>query len=316
MRFLFIVLICMSGLTSINVSAQPVVGAFEGSAERSTFETQFDSFTYAHGDGADPSIERIEGSIFSRVLLKPEDKSNLEVLRSYERELQAAGFTILLSMTPADVNPQNLVRTVYRAPNNDLESRSYARVNGAPISGDLARIATFGHFYLVASQTQGATTLLVSIVLERERHLYLIDEVTIASMETGTVTLSLERMRSQIEDAGRIAIYDVQFATGSAEIDPNSSDALAIIASYLNETAGGFYIIGHTDDTGTLMGNMTLSAERAAAIRDALVADYGIDSDRLVTRGVGPVSPISNNKSEAGRALNRRVEIVERLSND
>ena len=161
--------------------------------------------------------------------MKPEDKSNLEVLRSYERELQAAGFTILLSMTPADVNPQNLVRTVYRAPNNDLESRSYARVNGAPISGDLARIATFRPFLSRCISNTGCYTLLVSIVLERERHLYLIDEVTIASMETGTVTLSLERMRSQIEDAGRIAIYDVQFATGSAEIDPEFSDAWRLL---------------------------------------------------------------------------------------
>ena len=81
----------------------------------------------------------------------------------------------------------------------------------------------------------------------------------------------------------------------------------------MNEAVGGFYIVGHTDDTGMLAGNLSLSERRAAAVKRALVADFGVVGDRLETRGVGPLVPVSTNTAESGRALNRRVEIVQRL---
>jgi outer membrane protein OmpA-like peptidoglycan-associated protein len=48
-------------------------------------------------------------------------------------------------------------------------------------------------------------------------------------------------------------------------------------------------------------------------VKEALVGKHGIDAARLETRGVGPLSPVSINTDETGRALNRRVEIVRRL---
>lgn len=56
--------------------------------------------------------------------------------------------------------------------------------------------------------------------------------------------------------------------------------------------------------------NMTLSKRRAQAVRDALVNDFGIDSARLASDGVGYLAPVASNLSEDGRALNRRVELV------
>jgi outer membrane protein OmpA-like peptidoglycan-associated protein len=80
------------------------------------------------------------------------------------------------------------------------------------------------------------------------------------------------------------------------------------------ETSGGFYIVGHTDDTGSLDGNMRLSDARAAVVQQALVETHGVEPSRLETRGVGPLAPVSSNTGEAGRGLNRRVEIVQRLN--
>ena len=48
-------------------------------------------------------------------------------------------------------------------------------------------------------------------------------------------------------------------------------------------------------------------------MKESLVAEHGIDGSRLETRGVGPLAPVSNNTDDSGRALNRRVEIVERI---
>ena len=66
-------------------------------------------------------------------------------------------------------------------------------------------------------------------------------------------------------------------------------------------------IEGHTDSTGPEAGNMRLSQRRAAAVRDYLVS-RGISADRLEAAGLGPTQPIASNKTEKGRAKNRRTE--------
>lgn len=294
------------------LAAQGVVSRFAGSVEKGVYEVDFDAFVYPASTDKSSPVERVEGALVSRVFTKPADKSNLEVFRSYERELAAAGFTTVISERPSRALQQR-IWNMYRDSDASVADRKYRHTEGRVLSGDLARLETFADYYLVARRTRGDQTLHVGIIIARDQHLYLIDEVTTAAMATGTVTLNLEAMRSAMEEAGRIAVYDIHFATGSAVIEPRSADALAVIAKYLAETTGGFYVVGHTDDTGSLAANLTLSEQRAAAVKAALVKDHGVAAARLETRGVGPLAPVSNNTGEAGRALNRRVEIVQRL---
>lgn len=295
------------------VSAQAALSRFEGSVEKGVYEVDFAAFVYPTSVAKDSPLERIEGSLDSRVFLKPAQKSNLEVFRSYERELAAAGFTTLISETPSR-DLQQRISNMYRntARLSDRYS-SYRSTEDRILGSDLARIETFPDYYLVAERTRGDELLTVGIIISRDQNLYMIEEVTTAAMETGTVSINIEAMRSEIEESGKIAVYDIHFATGSAVIEPESAEALGVIASYLSEVSGGFYIVGHTDDTGSLDSNLTLSEQRAAAVKESLVADYEIDAGRLETRGVGPLAPVSNNIDDAGRALNRRVEIVQRL---
>jgi outer membrane protein OmpA-like peptidoglycan-associated protein len=72
------------------------------------------------------------------------------------------------------------------------------------------------------------------------------------------------------------------------------------------------FIVGHTDNTGTFEHNMKLSRERAAAVVNALVGKYGVASARLSPMGVASLTPVSSNKTDEGKAKNRRVELVER----
>jgi OOP family OmpA-OmpF porin len=71
------------------------------------------------------------------------------------------------------------------------------------------------------------------------------------------------------------------------------------------------YIVGHTDNQGSYDHNMTLSRQRAEAVAAALAGKYKILRARMRTAGLGFLSPVGSNASEEGRALNRRVELVE-----
>jgi OOP family OmpA-OmpF porin len=69
-------------------------------------------------------------------------------------------------------------------------------------------------------------------------------------------------------------------------------------------------VVGHTDSQGPYTYNLDLSRRRAEAIAEELVKNYHIGAPRLRTAGVAHLAPVGSNASEAGRALNRRVELV------
>lgn len=103
----------------------------------------------------------------------------------------------------------------------------------------------------------------------------------------------------------------VHFQTNSAEILPDSNSLLEQIADLINRhpEVTAIEIQGHTDNQGQAAANQTLSDARAASVRDALVR-LGVASDRLSSRGYGQTRPIRPNLTAAGRAANRRVQIV------
>jgi outer membrane protein OmpA-like peptidoglycan-associated protein len=70
------------------------------------------------------------------------------------------------------------------------------------------------------------------------------------------------------------------------------------------------FIVGHTDNQGSFSTNLALSQKRAEAVVAALVHDHGVAAARLQAFGDANVAPVASNASEAGRARNRRVEMV------
>ncbi|MDX1352113.1 MAG: OmpA family protein, partial [Thiomicrorhabdus sp.] len=84
---------------------------------------------------------------------------------------------------------------------------------------------------------------------------------------------------------------------------------LDAFAAYMNEvTDSKVSITGHTDSIGPKAYNQTLSEKRAQDVADYL-ASKGISADRMMVSGAGESSPIADNKTKAGRAENRRVEV-------
>ena len=101
----------------------------------------------------------------------------------------------------------------------------------------------------------------------------------------------------------------ILFNSGRSTFLPSVSDKLDGIVTIMKEfSKATFMIEGHTDSTGSKSLNEKLSAKRAAAVKDYLVQN-GVDASRLDSKGFGEDNPIDTNKSRAGRANNRRVEI-------
>ncbi|HJR99419.1 MAG TPA: DUF5723 family protein [Flavobacterium sp.] len=102
----------------------------------------------------------------------------------------------------------------------------------------------------------------------------------------------------------------VLFDSSKATIKPESNDKLEGIVKVMEEyNNANFKLEGHTDSTGNVAKNLQLSKDRAAAVKDYLIAK-GISADRLSSEGYGVTKPIASNKTVAGRAQNRRVEII------
>jgi OOP family OmpA-OmpF porin len=110
---------------------------------------------------------------------------------------------------------------------------------------------------------------------------------------------------------GRWATHGILFATGKADLQPESRPVLKEIAAALKQHGDLKILIeGHTDNVGTPAANLALSDARAAAVKAALVAEHGAAGDRITTKGLGDTKPTVPNATANGRAQNRRVEIV------
>jgi OmpA-OmpF porin, OOP family len=102
---------------------------------------------------------------------------------------------------------------------------------------------------------------------------------------------------------------NVFFVTGSAKLQTKSFKSLDEVVAILKEDAAlKLDIEGHTDNTGTDKVNVPLSQNRAKSVYDYLVSK-GIDAARLSSEGYGSSKPVADNKTAAGRTLNRRVEM-------
>lgn len=116
------------------------------------------------------------------------------------------------------------------------------------------------------------------------------------------------------QQAPSVTVY-LYFRSGSAELaDDFSRRQLAAVGKALAAMPGArFEIGGHTDAQGSDSANQLLSEQRAHAIRQQLVADYGLAAENIIAKGYGESQPVADNDSEAGRAKNRRV-VIKRLN--
>ncbi len=277
----------------------PLVSRYPGSEPMGSPGTyrDFDEFTLVLGKvKGEESVEKshhLEGRIYSVHYRNPEGRSVLEIYKNYEAALMKGGFKPLYSCRDAECGAAGIIsREVH------FFDPSYLRR------------------FLAARLARGEGEVFVSLLVQAQdptmtgsTQLHVIE---VKSMEAGLVTVNAEALASGISATGHIAVYGIYFDTGKADIKPESEPALREIAKLLQQSPRlKLHVVGHTDSTGDLAMNMDLSKRRAQSVVQALTTKHGIAAARLHPEGVGPLAPVESNKSEEGRAKNRRVELVE-----
>ncbi len=250
----------------------------------------------------------LEGRI-TRILYRgPDGRSTLEIFRNYESALQAAGFETLFSCS-RDCG-HNFSGLLY----GPMEMR----ITNTKTSGGAFDIPQDLR-YLAAKMADGNRTVYVSLLVAfdngfgalSKRPVTLLEIVETKAMDTGMVTVNAEAIGKGIDSTGHMAIYGVLFDTGSADIKPESAPVLAEIAKLLEgRPTLNILVVGHTDNEGTHEYNMSLSGQRANSVVRYLAAENGVEKSRMSAAGVGFLAPVASNESAAGRAKNRRVELV------
>lgn len=159
-------------------------------------------------------------------------------------------------------------------------------------------------------QKSGATTYVALAAFNDGRNYELVIVETKAMEQE--VTADAAALSQSIAATGKAAVYGIYFDTGKAVIKPESNPTLNEITKLLKSSSQlQLYVVGHTDSVGTLETNLKLSADRAEAVVKALI-ERGISAARLKSVGVGPYAPAASNRTDDGKAKNRRVELVER----
>jgi outer membrane protein OmpA-like peptidoglycan-associated protein len=116
--------------------------------------------------------------------------------------------------------------------------------------------------------------------------------------------------RHKLVDEGKFSTTAILFDVNEATLKPASYGTIKEVAGILKEYKDlRIKITGHTDGDGNDKDNLTLSQKRAAAVKTALVSEYGIEDARLETDGKGEGEPVGDNKTKEGKAANRRIDM-------
>jgi OmpA-OmpF porin, OOP family len=131
------------------------------------------------------------------------------------------------------------------------------------------------------------------------------------TMESSMVTLAAAEMSRDLTASGRSVLYGILFDFNKTEIKPESKPQLDEMAKLLKQDLKlAVFIVGHTDNQGTIAYNQDLSQRRAEAVVRALTNEYKVNARQMTPKGLANFAPVASNDDDAGRAKNRRVELV------
>lgn len=309
-------------------------GRYEGAHILGQTTKAFDELTVPAGAAQGASYDSkkkfsitktAQGKVTRTLYVAPVGRSSLEVFKNYRDSLTAKGFAPVFECAkeacgeafyvlkyrwddtaaqPANQNYSQVRNLLIQAAFDAVIDVRYALLKKPGSGGD-----SYAALY-VAVNRAGSMGSYSEVLNDRANAL--IEIVEAGAMEEKMVTLKAEAISSDIAKQGRAVFYGIHFDVDKADIKSESEPQLAEMAKALKvDPKLKVFIIGHTDNQGKLDYNAGLSQRRAESVVKALSTRHSIDAKRLTPRGLGPLSPVATNRTDEGKAKNRRVEMVE-----
>ena len=240
---------------------------------------------------AGTELRRVEGRVSRRYYsLTSAGLSQLAAQRNYENALKALGAVAVSKMQP----------------NEPAFIKLYPELSDTYKSKDRFKVIDWGKYTTYLLRTP-QTNIWIAVCIDEYNVTIVAAEEK--AMEQAVKPLTAAVMQSALESTGHVALY-LNFDTDQAVIRDTDKGTLAQVGELMTKNGKLKLLIeGHTDTSGDARRNKVLSEQRAKAVMASLVSG-GIDKVRLSAVGLGGNKPVADNADEAGRAKNRRVELV------
>jgi outer membrane protein OmpA-like peptidoglycan-associated protein len=265
-----------------------------------------------------------QGKVTRTAYLTPLNRSSLEVIQNFKNELSGKGFSPVFECAK-EACGESFSVLKYRWDNKAAQpvGPNYTQIRQLLLNAVFDQVLDLRYALMKKSGPEGDTYVALYAGVNtggghgsfsdvvRDRASILVEAVEPKGMETRMETVAAEKIAGDLSAQGRAVFYGIFFDFDKAAVKPESAPQLAEMAKAMKaEPKMKVYIVGHSDNKGTLDYNLALSQRRAEAVVQALSGSYGIPAARMTAKGAGPLAPLASNKDELGQAKNRRVEMV------
>ncbi len=292
------------------------ISRYKGAVIQNCFVSDFEKYVLGLASPAEKSVRGhgkyfssyldIEGKVIRIQYLLDVNEGLDKVFANYSEALSGAGYKILCSIKDETWPFFNEDYYGGDSPVDDIRKFGFYLPSGSK-----------GYYYITAQginreQDDVYLSLFISYGNNNGQDFILVTEeiIEVNPVETGLV--KAQNIDKLLEINGHVSIYGINFETGKYAILPGSEPQMEEIAAFLNSHKDQkFMIVGHTDNAGNFSANMELSKNRAAEVKKVLLSVYGVDENQVTDYGVANLAPLTSNRTDKGKARNRRVEIVE-----
>ncbi len=312
----------------------PLVGRYKDSVILAQTQKAFDELVLPNGpsqgktyasDKKFSSAIAAQGRVSRIIYIAPQGRSSLEVMTNFLDSSRANGFEPIFGCVGEQCGESfPLLKYRWDKPETKVLGANYDQNRKLMIDAVFDQLVEMRYALLKKSGADGDSYVAIYGGLHRggsfgdfsaalqDRVGVLIEVVEPRAMERRMEVVSASEIGGKVANEGKAIFYGILFDFDKTDIKAESEPQLAEMAKFLKENAQlRVFVTGHTDNKGALDYNVGLSGRRADSVVKALVTRFGINAARLTARGLGPLAPVASNRSEEGRARNRRVELVE-----
>lgn len=289
-----LIVVTVTGATASAGRVKPFPGAKVIEHSARNFEEYWMPLGRLVGEAQAEKVESLGGRWTHSTYTSPAGRSVAEVFRHYELEVAKAGFEVVYACKGLECGE-----------------------GGRKTNGDWWPLSDHRRF-IAARQRRAEGDLWVSVHVHAraatgpiQQELDVVEVKPPAIPPPARSEADVATLAKELKADGRIVLHSLRFVDGKPTVLPESEKVVQAIAELLTRDPGlKLHVVVHSDNAMPGPASLDLTRKRAAAVVQTLTRKHRIVSARVQPAGLGPLAPIASNRTDEGRAMNRRVELV------